>query len=78
MGGVINIITKKPTNNTSGFAEASIGNLGLQRYSAGFKTPLIKDKLFFGLNGLYQNQDGYWKNDITGTGGTGHQFERED
>lgn len=70
MGGVINIITKKPTNTTQGFAEASIGNLGLQRYSAGFKTPLIKDKLFFGLNGLYQNQDGYWKNDISGTGGT--------
>lgn len=70
MGGVINIITKKPTNTTHGFAEASIGNLGLQRYSAGFKTPLIKDNLFFGLNGLYQNQDGYWKNDIKGTGGT--------
>ena len=67
MGGVINIITKKPTNTTNGFAEASFGNLGLQRYSAGFKTPLIKDKLFFGLNGLYQTQDGFLKNDITGT-----------
>lgn len=68
MGGVINIYTKKPTNKTTGFAEASAGNLGLQRYSAGFKTPLIKDKLFFGLNGLYQTRDGYWKNDTTGTG----------
>lgn len=70
MGGVINIITKKPTNTTNGFAEASFGNLGLQRYSAGFKTPLIKDKLFFGLNGLYQTQDGFLKNDITGTTST--------
>lgn len=70
MGGVINIITKKPTNTTNGFAEASFGNLGLQRYSAGFKTPLIKDKLFFGLNGLYQTQDGFLKNDITGTTAT--------
>jgi iron complex outermembrane receptor protein len=66
MGGVVNIITKKPTNRTSAFAEASVGNLGLGRYGAGFKTPLIKDKLFFGLNGLYQSQDGYWKNDTTG------------
>ncbi|MFN7330049.1 MAG: carboxypeptidase-like regulatory domain-containing protein, partial [Bacteroidota bacterium] len=70
MGGVVNIITKKPTNKTGGFAEVSAGNLGLQRYSAGFKTPIIKDKLFFGLNGLYQNQDGYWKNDTSGTGAT--------
>ena len=67
MGGVVNIITKKPTNKTSGFAEVNFGNLSLQRYSAGFKTPLIKDKLFFGLNGLYQSQDGFMKNDITGT-----------
>lgn len=56
MGGVINIITKKPTNTTNSFAELSFGNLGLQRYSAGFKTPIVKDKLFFGLNALYQSQ----------------------
>lgn len=70
MGGVVNIITKKPTNRTQGFAEAGIGNLALQRHSAGFKTPIIKDKLFFGINGLYQSRDGYWKNDTTGTGAT--------
>ncbi|MFM8738671.1 MAG: TonB-dependent receptor [Cytophagales bacterium] len=70
MGGVINIITKKPTNKTSGFAEIGAGNLGLQRHSIGFKTPIIKDKLFFGVNGLFQTQDGYWKNDTTGTGAT--------
>jgi iron complex outermembrane recepter protein len=67
MGGVVNIITKKPTNKTNAFAEVSVGNLNLQRYSAGFKMPLVKDKLFFGLNGLYQTQNGYWKNDTTGT-----------
>ncbi len=67
MGGVVNIITKKPTNKTSGFAELSFGNLGLQRYSVGYKTPLVKDKLFLGLNGLYQTQEGFLKNDITGT-----------
>ncbi len=70
MGGVINIITKKPTNRTTGFAEVGVGNLGLQRHSLGFKTPIIKDKLFFGVNGLFQTQDGYWKNDTTGIGAT--------
>ena len=70
MGGVVNIITKKPTNQTNGFAETSFGNIGLQRYSTGIKTPIIKDKLYFGLNGLYQTQDGFLKNDITSTSTT--------
>ncbi len=68
MGGVVNLITRKPTNKTSGFAEVSLGNLGLQRYSLGVRTPLIANKLFFGVNALYQRRDGYWKNDTTGTG----------
>jgi iron complex outermembrane recepter protein len=66
MGGVINIITKKPTNTSSGFADFSVGNLGLVRNSFGIKTPIIKNKLFFGLNGLYQTQDGFLKNDTNG------------
>ena len=70
MGGVVNIITKKPTNVKSGFAEISVGNFGLQRYSAAFKTPIIKDKLFFGLSTHYQEQLGFLKNDITGTTST--------
>jgi len=70
MGGVINIITKKPGNTATGFAEVGAGNLGLQRHSLGFKAPILKDKLFFGVNGLFQSQDGYWKNDTTGTGAT--------
>ncbi len=70
MGGAVNIITKQPTNKTSGFVELGAGNLGLQRYSLGFKTPIIKDKLFLGVSGLFQTQDGYWTNDTTGTGAT--------
>ncbi len=68
MGGVVNIITKKPSNRTEGFVEAGVGNLALQRHAAGFKTPLIKDKVFLGINGLFQSREGYWKNDTTGTG----------
>ena len=70
MGGVVNIITKKPTNRSAGFVEAGAGNLGLQRYSAGIKMPIIKDKLFFGFTGLYQTKDGFYINDTTGTGAT--------
>jgi iron complex outermembrane receptor protein len=59
MGGVVNIFTKKPTNSLSGFAEIENGSFGLQKYAAGIKTPLIKDKLYFGINGVFQKREGY-------------------
>ena len=65
MGGVINIITKQPTNTSSGFADISVGNYNQQRITAGFKTPLIKDKLFFGASILSNKRDGYYTNEFT-------------
>ncbi|HVM86731.1 MAG TPA: TonB-dependent receptor [Puia sp.] len=62
MGGVINIITKQPTNKTSGYLEINEGNYGEQRYVAGFKTPIIKNKLFFGASLLYEGLNGYYTN----------------
>jgi len=62
MGGVINIITKQPTNKTDGFAEISVGNYGEQRYTAGIRTPIQKDKLFFGASFLYEGLNGYYTN----------------
>ena len=71
MGGVINIITKEPTNQASSFFEASIGNLGLQRYGIGVKAPLVEDKLFFGVNGLFQRREGFQRVDTTRIEGAG-------
>ena len=65
MGGVINIITKQPNNTSSGFADISIGNYNQQRITAGFKTPLIKDKSFFGASILSNKRDGYYTNEFT-------------
>src|SRR5690554_2733809 len=67
MGGVINIITKKPTNQTSGFAGVDMGNYGLSRYSLGFKTALIPNKLFLGLSGLYEKHGGFFENEYDGS-----------
>lgn len=64
MGGVINIITRQPTNSPSGFAELNIGNYGQQRYSAGYRTPLVKDKLFVGIAGVYDQRNGYYMNEF--------------
>lgn len=73
MGGVINVITKKPTNTTDLFAEATIGNYSQQRYTLALKTPLIKDKLFIGAAGLYEKRKGYYTNEYTGKDFDGQQ-----
>lgn len=62
MGGVINVITKQPSNDFKGFAEASAGNYGQQRYDIGITGPLVKDKLFFGVAGLYNGIGGFYTN----------------
>ncbi|MEO5582775.1 MAG: TonB-dependent receptor, partial [Saprospiraceae bacterium] len=64
MGGVINIITRQPENKTTGFGEINIGNYGQQRYSAGIHTPLIKNKLYLGVSGMYDRSDGFYTNDF--------------
>jgi iron complex outermembrane receptor protein len=67
MGGVINIITKQPTNTTSGFGEVSIGNYGQQRYGIGVRTPIVKNKLFAGISGVYEKRDGFYTNEFNKT-----------
>ena len=67
MGGVINIITKQPSNTSSGFAEITVGNFGQQRYSVGARTPIIKNKLFAGASVMYSQRDGYYTNEFNNT-----------
>ena len=75
MGGVINIITRQPSNQTSGVVEASIGNYGQQRYSIGVRTPLVKNKLFLGVAGMYDRTNGFYTNTYTnGSFDKGHSF----
>jgi iron complex outermembrane recepter protein len=64
MGGVINIITKQPSNTTTGYAELTAGNYGLLRLSAGFRTPIIKNKLFFGVAGVLNARNGFYTNEF--------------
>lgn len=67
MGGVINIITKDPDQNMLLFGEASLGNYGQQRYLAGIKTPVTREKLFFGVAMLYEKSDGFYTNEFNGS-----------
>ncbi|MFI5129458.1 MAG: TonB-dependent receptor [Chitinophagales bacterium] len=67
MGGVINIITGQPSNSANGFAEINIGNHNQQRYTLGLRAPLVKDKLFIGVAGLYDTRDGFYTNEFNNT-----------
>lgn len=66
-GGVINIITKQPSNTLSGFAGLNFGNYGQQRYTLGIKAPLIKDKLYLGIAGVYSALNGFYTNTYNNT-----------
>jgi iron complex outermembrane receptor protein len=66
-GGVINIITKQPTNEIGGFAGVDIGDYNQQRYSFGLHAPIIKDKLFLGVAGLFSNFGGFYTNSFNNT-----------
>ncbi|RWY50874.1 TonB-dependent receptor [Mucilaginibacter gilvus] len=67
MGGVINVITKQPTNLTTGFAEVNFGSYGQKRISLGIRTPLVQDKLYLGVAGLYNGFDGFYNNQFNNT-----------
>lgn len=64
LGGVINIITKQPGEETKGFVEAGFGNYKQQRYSFGLRMPVVAHKLYFGIAVLYTNQNGFYTNDF--------------
>lgn len=61
MAGVINVITRQPSNYTKGFAEVEFGRFGERRLEFGVQTPVAKN-LFMGLSGLISGTDGYYKN----------------
>jgi iron complex outermembrane receptor protein len=65
LGGVVNIVTKQPTNTPGGYAEASVGNYGQQRYALAAQAPLVPDKLYLSLGGQYGHRQGTYKNLVT-------------
>jgi len=65
LGGVINVITKAPSNISTGFIDVNFGNQGLQKYALGYKTPLIQQKLYLGITAQYQFREGFYINDLS-------------
>ena len=66
IGGAINVITKRPTNELDAFIRLSVGNENSRRLAAGIAGPIAKDRVFYRLAGVVQNRDGYIRNSLTG------------
>ena len=62
IGGVINIVTKKPTNAYSGKIGLEYGKFNFMQGLFNVNGPLKNDTLFFGLNGQYRQDDGWIDN----------------
>ncbi len=64
IGGVINIVTKEPTNEVSGgiALEHSKNNTNLGHFN--INGPVVEDKLFFGLNAYLKKSDGWITNTL--------------
>lgn len=66
IGGVIKVVTKEPENEWYGSIGAGYGSYNDMEGSLNVSGSLIEDKLYLGLNGRYQQDDGWITNDYTG------------
>lgn len=64
IGGVINIITKEPTNKTTGNVGIEYGSNNTVKGTLNVTGPVVKDKLFFGLNTQIKKSDGWVTNTL--------------
>lgn len=64
MSGVINLVTRKPVAGSgfSGFAEASAGSQGMQRYVAGLQFPIFNNILTGSVSAFHNRSNGYFTN----------------
>ena len=60
--GVVNIITRKPTNELAFNSAISYGNFDTLDLRAGVSGPIIEDELFYRLSGSYESRDGFYDN----------------
>ncbi|CAL2084995.1 TonB-dependent receptor [Tenacibaculum sp. 190524A05c] len=60
LGGLINIVTKKPFKGEGGRLSYTAGSFGLNRFSIDFNTPMVNsDKTYLRVNATYLTQDSF-------------------
>jgi iron complex outermembrane recepter protein len=64
VGGVINVETVQPGNQTHGYGEASYGNYNAQNYQVGVGGAIVTNKLFFSVDGTDATRIGFVYNNV--------------
>lgn len=75
IGGVVNVISKEPTNEWEGEIESEFGkfnSIGLQFRAGG---ALKEDELYLSVSGQYRADDGWVTNDFPGNEHDANQFD---
>ena len=65
-GGAVNIISKLPTRDFSGYALGTYGNYELVELEGAVSGPVAGDKLLARIGGYYRNRGGYGRNRTLG------------
>ncbi|MEM8829879.1 MAG: TonB-dependent receptor [Cyanobacteria bacterium P01_G01_bin.19] len=60
--GVVNIITKQPTDELEFSGSVGYGNFNNFQTQASVSSPIVEDKLSFRLSGSYESRDGFTEN----------------
>src|SRR3546814_7811557 len=66
VGGVVNIITRQPTNELDGYFLAELGGLGRRQFEGAVSAPIIEDKLSARIAGFSLHTRGAYQNLTTG------------
>ena len=60
--GAIHYISNKPTRDFNGYITAGIGNFNRRELNGAINIPIIENKLFVRVAGIYEYQDGFIRN----------------
>ena len=65
--GVVNIVTKRPTNTPGGYAEIDAGSYGRLRLTGGANVPLVANRLFANVSAQANRAGSVYSNPTRGT-----------
>ena len=75
IGGTINVITQKPTNDFKGEAAVLYGNLNFDQETLTVSGPIIPDKVLALVSAIHKSRDGYIHNRFNNTDINGYDGE---
>lgn len=77
IGGVINIVTKTPENKWHGMINAEYGRYDYMQGIFNMNGSLVKDTLYMGINGKYEQDDGWIDNTNAQSSAAGNEFDKQ-